>query len=282
MNGMIFSLYRMAPTSKNAEKCKRWRDKQNSLFKRKEKVRVKKYRIPMKDRDPAEQDKIRARARISMAKMRQKKKLIAASAETLAATNSSNPPVSSPTTSTIEAPTEARPTLTVKMNFKDHSRKRVNRQVSALKRRLEKKERDAAELQRKVWRMEKERARSATIKTPVAAASVPPIASTPCPVADASSPVSSAKRILRDNEISPRQAPDIAVVDREFVCCIFYSSICYIVYGGCAHCSNARAQWQLPRCPIFELFWHGTCFAGWRDADLVRSIDVMGVRPESR
>ena len=96
------------------------------------------------------------------------------------------------------------------MNFKDHSRKRVNRQVSALKRRLEKKERDAAEWQKKVWRMEKERARSATIKTPVAAASVPPIASTPCPVADASSPVSSAKRILRDNGISPRQAPDIA------------------------------------------------------------------------
>ena len=91
MNGMIFSLYRMAPTSKNAEKCKRWRDKQNSLFKRKEKVRVRKYRIPMKDRDPAEQDKIPARARISMAKMRHKKKLTAASAETLAATNSSDP-----------------------------------------------------------------------------------------------------------------------------------------------------------------------------------------------
>ena len=58
--------------------------------------------------------------------------------------------------------------------------------------------------------MEKERARSATIKTPVAAASVPPIVSTPCPVADASSPVSSAKRILLDNGISPRPAPDIA------------------------------------------------------------------------
>ena len=35
------------------------------------------------------------------------------------------------------------------------------------------------------------------------------------------------------------------------------------------HCTNARAQWELSRCPIFELICDHTCCAGWRGAQLL-------------
>ena len=38
-------------------------------------------------------------------------------------------------------------------------------------------------------------------------------------------------------------------------------------YGG--HYANARAQWELPHCPIFELICDHTCCAGWRGAQLL-------------
>ena len=37
--------------------------------------------------------------------------------------------------------------------------------------------------------------------------------------------------ILSPGRVTKKVGKD--VVDREFVFCIFYSSICYIVYGGC-------------------------------------------------
>ena len=35
-------------------------------------------------------------------------------------------------------------------------------------------------------------------------------------------------------------------------------------------CTNAREQWKLPRCPIFELIWNCTCYAGWRGAEFAQ------------
>ena len=42
-----------------------------------------------------------------------------------------------------------------------------------------------------------------------------------------------------------------------------------IFYG--AHCTNARAQWRLPRCSISggEFILNRTCFAGGRGAELL-------------
>ena len=76
--------------------------------------------------------------------------------------------------------------------------------------------------------------------------------------------------ILSPGRVTKKVGKD--VVDREFVFCIFFSYICYnyclwgMFYG--AHCTNAHAQWQLPRCPIFEFIWNCTCYAGWRGAEL--------------
>ena len=73
----VFCRMNCAHKYTNAENCQRWRNKQNVLFQQNEKVRVRKYRILMKDRNPADREITRARARISMAKMRQKKMMAA-------------------------------------------------------------------------------------------------------------------------------------------------------------------------------------------------------------
>ena len=58
----------------NAGNSKRWRAKQGKTYKKAECERVKKAYVPMKLKSPKEQEKIRERGRLSMAKTRAKRK----------------------------------------------------------------------------------------------------------------------------------------------------------------------------------------------------------------
>ena len=58
----------------NADNCRKWRSNQGELYKRKENLRVKNLYVPMALRPSEEQEKLRERARKSMAKTRAKRK----------------------------------------------------------------------------------------------------------------------------------------------------------------------------------------------------------------
>ena len=84
--------------------------------------------------------------------------------------------------------------LTVKMTFKDRSRKRINRRVSKLNRKKEQLQSEVQQLRRQLWRLKKRGSRE-SMSSPTSKS--------------VSTPVKEADRMLQEEGISPRKVPNL-------------------------------------------------------------------------